>query len=140
MLNHRIQLSWLSIGNCADHRTGMDCLRFLTLLNRSCHRRGPHIIFDNSSTHTAPDVQSWLQRHPNVQFPFTPTGASWLNMVEAWFGTMTRRSARQASFRSVTGLVTHITHYIDHWNDNPLPFAWAKTPAAIIRKAVRRGR
>ena len=83
---------------------------------------------------------SWNTKHPNVKFHFTPTGASWLNMVEAWFGILTRKSVRRGSFSSVSKLVAHIQAYIAHWNENPRPFVWTKRPADIITKAVRRGR
>ena len=76
----------------------------------------------------------------SVAFHFTPTSASWLNMIEAWFGILTRKSVRRGSFMSMKGLVRHIQNYIEHWNDNPTPFVWTKTPAAIIRKAARRSR
>ena len=98
------------------------------------------MVLDNSSTHSTPNVRTWLADHPNVHFHFTPTGASWLNMIEAWFGILTRKSVRRTSFRSVRALVRHIQHYIDHWNDDPTPFVWSKQPADIIRKAVGRGR
>ena len=126
------------IGNCTDRHTGADFLRFLKRLNRCYQGRDLDVVLDNSSTHSTPDVQAWLERHPNVRFHFTPTGASWLNMIEAWFGILTRRSVRRASFPSVSALVKHIQHYIEHWNENPTPFVWTKTPAEIIRKAVRR--
>jgi len=128
------------IGNCTDRHTGADFLRFLKRLNRTYQGRDLDVILDNSSTHSTPDVQAWLERHPNVRFHFTPTGASWLNMVEAWFGILTRQSVRRTSFQSVRALVKHIQHYIDHWNDNPRPFVWTKNPAEIIRKAVRHAR
>jgi transposase len=99
-----------------------------------------HVVLDNSSTHSTPEVKVWLEAHPNVHFHFTPTGASWLNLIEAWFGVLTRKSVRRGSFPSVKALVKHIKHYIDHWNENPTPFVWTKTPANIIRKALRRGR
>jgi transposase len=128
------------IGDCSDRHTAADFLRFLKRLNRCYQGRDLDVILDNSSTHSTPSVHTWLERHPNVRFHFTPTGASWLNMVEAWFGILTRRSVRRTSFHSVSGLVRHIQRYIDHWNENPRPFVWTKTPAKIIRKAVRRGR
>jgi len=107
---------------------------------QSYRGRELHVILDNSSTHSTPDVRDWLEKHPNVCFHFTPTGASWLNMVEAWFGILTRKSVRRGSFASVKDLVRHIGDYIAHWNEHPTPFVWTKSPAAIIRKAVRRGR
>jgi len=128
------------LGECSERHTGADFLRFLKVLHRRYRGCELHVILDNSSTHSTPEVRDWLQKHPNVCFHFTPTGASWLNMVEAWFGILTRKSVRRGSFASVKELVRHIGHYIEHWNEHPTPFVWTKTPAEIIRKAVRRGR
>jgi transposase len=128
------------VGECSQRHTGIDFLRFLKSLNRRYQGRELHVILDNSSTHTTPDVRAWLETHPNVHFHFTPVGASWLNMIEAWFGILTRKSVRRTSFASVRALMRHIKHYIDHWNENPTPFVWTKKPADIIRKAVRRAR
>jgi len=126
------------VGKCSDRHTGADFLRFLNVLTRSYYKRDLHVILDNSSTHKTPEIQAWLAAHPRVHFHFTPTGASWLNMVEAWFGILTRKSVRRGSFDTVTALITHIGQYIDRWNDNPTPFVWTKEPAAIIKKALRR--
>ena len=90
------------------------------------------------SVFSAAAVLSWLEAHPTVHFHFTPTGASWLNMVEAWFSILTRRSVRRGSFDTVRALTRHIRSYIEHWNDNPTPFIWTKEPASIIKKALRR--
>jgi transposase len=99
-----------------------------------------HIIVDNLSAHKTKAVEQFLADHPKVHFHFTPTGASWLNMIEAWFGILTRKSVRRGSFDTVRALIRHIDQYIAHWNDHPTPFVWTKTPADIIAKAVRRGR
>jgi transposase len=128
------------LGECSERHTGADFLRFLKAVHRRYRGRELHVILDNSSTHSTPEVHKWLQEHPKVSFHFTPTGASWLNMVEAWFGILTRKSVRRGSFVSVKDLVRHISNYIEHWNAHPTPFVWTKTPAQIIRKAVRRGR
>jgi transposase len=128
------------VGECSRRHTGADFLRFLKALNRRYQGRELHVVLDNSSTHSTPDVRAWLDQHPNVAFHFTPTGASWLNMIEAWFGILTRKSVRRGSFDSVKALVRHISHYIEHWNEHPTPFVWTKNPADIIQKAVRRGR
>lgn len=128
------------LGECSERHTGTDFLRFLKSLHRRYRACALHVILDNSSTHSTPEVRNWLDRHPNVRFHFTPTGASWLNMVEAWFGILTRKSVRRGSFASVKELVRHIDDYIEHWNQHPTPFVWTKAPAEIIRKAVRRGR
>jgi transposase len=128
------------LGECSERHTGADFLRFLKSLHRRYRACELHVILDNSSTHSTPEVREWLEGHPNVRFHFTPTGASWLNMVEAWFGILTRKSVRRGSFASVKQLVRHIADYIEHWNEHPTPFVWTKAPAEIIRKAVRRSR
>jgi transposase len=128
------------VGECSQRHTGADFLRFLKLLHRRYRGRELHVILDNSSTHSTPDVRAWLEAHPNIHFHFTPTGASWLNMIEAWFGILTRKSVRRGSFPSVRSLIRHIRDYIDHWNEHPRPFVWTKDPADIVRKAVRRTR
>jgi len=128
------------IGTCSPRHTGADFLRFLKVLSRRYRTRDLHVILDNSSTHKTPDVHAWLVAHPRVHFHFTPTGASWLNMVEAWFSILTRKSVRRGSFDTVTALVQHIQAYIDRWNVDPTPFVWTREPAEIIKKAIRRGR
>lgn len=126
------------VGACRARHTGVDCLRFLNLLARRYRTRDLHVVLDNSSTHKTPDVRAWLEAHPRVHFHFTPTGASWLNMVEAWFSILTRKSVRRGSFDTVRALVQHIHRYIERWHDNPTPFVWTKEPAEIIKKALRR--
>lgn len=125
-------------GTCSPRHTAADFLRFLTQLVRVYPRQRLHVILDNSSTHSTPAIKAWLAATPRVQFHFTPTGASWLNLIEAWFGLLTRQSVRRGSFRSVRALVRHIEQYLAHWNADPTPFIWTKTPAEIIKKAVRR--
>jgi transposase len=127
-------------GECRPRHTGADFLEFLNLLVRRYRRTELHVILDNSSTHKTPDVKAWLDAHPHVHFHFTPTGASWLNLVEAWFSILTRKSVRRGSFDSVKALVKHIRNYIDHWNDHAVPFIWTREPADIIKKTVRRAR
>jgi transposase len=126
------------IGECTATHTAADFLQFLRGLYRQHKKHDLHVVLDNSSTHKTAEVLSWLEAHPTVHFHFTPTGASWLNMVEAWFSILTRRSVRRGSFDTVKALTRHIGSYIEHWNDNPTPFVWTKDPAAIIKKALRR--
>lgn len=126
------------IGECRQRHTGADFLRFLNVLSRRYQKRSLHVILDNSSTHKTPAVQAWLEAHPRVHFHFTPTGASWLNMVEAWFSILTRQSVRRGAFDTVRALVKHIQQYIAHWNENPTPFVWTRESTEIIKKAVRR--
>jgi transposase len=126
------------VGECRARHTGADFLRFLTRLARLYRKQDLHVVLDNSSTHKTPDVRAWLEAHPRVHFHFTPTGASWLNMVEAWFSILTRKSVRRGSFNTVRALIQHIQRYIERWNDNPTPFVWTKEPAEIIKKALRK--
>lgn len=125
-------------GELAPHHTGADFLHFLRTVARRYRRRELHIVLDNSSTHSVPAVHEFLAAHPEIHFHFTPTGASWMNMVEAWFGILTRKSIRRGSFPSVAALMKHINAYIARWNEHPTPFVWTKDPSEIIRKAVRR--
>jgi len=126
-------------GELSPSHTGADFLRFLRTVARRYRRRELHIVLDNSSTHSVPAVQEFLAAHPEIHFHFTPTGASWMNMVEAWFGILTRKSIRRGSFPSVAALMKHIRAYIAHWNEHPTPFVWTKDPSEIIKKALRRG-
>jgi transposase len=125
-------------GACTEHHTAVEFLQFVKHLARQHRGRELHVVLDNSSTHSTPEVRTWLEAHPRITFHFTPTGASWLNMVEAWFGILTRKSVRRGSFDTVKALIRHIQNYIARWNDNPTPFVWTKEPADVIRKAVRR--
>jgi transposase len=126
------------VGACRATHTGADFLHFLKRIARRYGRHELHLIVDNSSTHSTPAVQAWLATHPRVHLHFTPTGASWLNLVESWFSILTRKSVRRGSFDTVRALIRHIEHYIAHWNDHPTPFVWTKEPAEVVKKAIRR--
>jgi len=123
------------IGECSPRHTGADFLRFLKQLARQIPRVELHVIVDNSSTHSTPDVEAWVSAHPRVHLHFTPTGASWLNLIEVWFSILTRKSVRRGSFDSVAALVRHIKSYITRWNADPKPFVWTKSAAEIMKKA-----
>jgi len=86
------------------------------------------VILDNSSTHKTPAVQAWLLAHPRVHFHFTPKGASWLNLVEAWFSILTRKSIRRGSFETVRALIRHIERYLAEWNAHPTPLCGPRRP------------
>lgn len=125
------------IGECSPTHRGDDFLRFLKKVARSFPRRQLHVIVDNSSTHSTPNVKAWLAVHPRIQLHFTPKSASWINLIEAWFGLLTRKSVRRGSFDSVAKLITHIEAFIAHWNERPTPFVWTKTAPEILTKARR---
>ena len=100
-----------------------------------------HVVLDNLSAHSAPPVAEWLA-HPKRNrwhLHFTPTSASWLNLVEGWFAQLTSKRLKHGSFDSVAALTAAINLWASHWNDDPKPFVW-RTPATKIIAKVRRGR
>ena len=91
-----------------------------------------HLVCDNLATHKAPVIQEWLARHPRFRVHFTPTGSSWINQVERWFGFLTDQMIRRGVHKSVRALEADIRAWIEHWNANPRPFAWTKTAEEIL--------
>jgi len=98
-------------------------------------RRRLHIVCDNYATHKHPDVTRWLHRK-RITLHFTPTSGSWLNMVEIFFGIITRQAIRRGTFTSVADLIAAIETFIDGWNDRCEPFIWTKTADQIIPSAT----
>ena len=97
------------------------------------------LIVDNYSAHKHPDVGEWLERHPRFHVHFTPTSASWANMVERFFRDITGQRLRRGVFRSVAELEQAIADYLDHHNQQPKPFIWTASASDILEK-VKRGR
>ena len=89
------------------------------LLAKKYRKREIHLICDNYGTHKHPEVGKWLAAHPNFHMHFTPTSASWLNLVERWFARITEEAIRRGSFTSLRQLERAITKYLGHWNDDP---------------------
>jgi transposase len=121
----------------ADCQPVRDGARFLAFLRKAVKPHAGkeiHIVLDNLSTHDTPEVRAWLAANPNVTFHFTPTGSSWLNMIEIWFGLITRQSIRRGTFTSVNALIVRIRDYVAHWNTDPTPFAWTATADEILAK------
>ena len=96
-----------------------------------------HLVLDNSSTHKTPAIHHWLAAHPRFHLHFTPTSASWLNLVERWFGELTQKQLRRGTRRSVRALNADIRAWINTWNDNPRPFVWTKTADQILDSIAR---
>jgi hypothetical protein len=84
-----------------------------------------HLVCDTYATNT-PTVTAWLARNPRITLHFTPTSGSWLNLVEVFFGIITRQAIRRGSFDSVHELVDAIRRFIDGWNERCEPFVWTK--------------
>jgi transposase len=96
-----------------------------------------HLVLDNYTTHKTKAVQRWLLAHPRFHLHFTPTGASWLNLVERWFAELTNKKLRRGAHRSVRELNTDIRNWIEHWNENPRPYVWTKTAEQILDSLSR---
>jgi transposase len=121
-------------GECKPTRDGEDFLAFLKKAVGPHAGKDIHVVLDNLSTHTTPDVQAWLEKNPHVHFHFTPVGSSWLNQIETWFGIITRQSIRRGTFSSVKVLIKQIRDYITHWNTSAKPFVWTATADEILAK------
>ncbi len=96
-----------------------------------------HIIMDNYSTHKTALIRKWFAKRPRLHLHFTPTYASWINLVERWFAEITNKRIRRGVFRSVKELETAIREYIDVHNENPKPFVWTKTADQILASIAR---
>jgi transposase len=95
-----------------------------------------HLILDNYATHKTLSIQRWLVRHPRFHLHFTPTYASWLNLVERWFAELTEKWIRRGTHRSTAALETAIKNWIQSWNGHPRPFIWVKTADEILESVA----
>jgi transposase len=126
------------IGQCQPRHTHTEWLKFLRQIDRETPKdKTLHLIADNYATHKHPAVQAWLAKHPRLHMHFTPTSASWLNMVERFFRDITVNRLRRGVFTSVPELVTAIDEYVAHHNTHPKPFIWTKSAADILQKVIR---
>jgi transposase len=91
-----------------------------------------HLVCDNLATHKTPAIRDWLARHPRFHLHFTPTGSSWINQVERWFGFLTDQMIRRGVHKSVQALEKDVRAWIENWNENPRPFMWTKTAEEIL--------
>lgn len=123
---------------CYERHTNTEFLAFLKLVAKAHPRRELHIVADNYATHKHPNVQTWLAKNPRITMHFTPTSGSWLNMVEIFFGIITRQAIRRGTFESVGDLKAAIRRFIDSWNDRCEPFVWTKNAETILAKAKRK--
>jgi DDE superfamily endonuclease len=103
-------------GSCYARHTHHEFLAFLNRLVKAYPRRPSHVVLDNSSTHSTPEVNRWLERHPRVHFHVTPTSASWMNMIEIWFSILTKQQVRRGVYHNVPELIAAIEHFIDGYN------------------------
>ena len=131
------------ITDCRPRHRHQEFLGFLRLIERNVPPElDVHLVIDNYAAHKHSNVTEWLNRpmrRDRWHIHYTPTSASWLNLVERWFREITQKRIRRDSFTSVGQLIEAINTWTDHWNQNPQPFIWHKTAQDIITK-VKRGR
>ena len=127
------------ISRCEQrHRHHIEWLTFLRQINRETPKdKSIHLVCDNYATHKHPNVKEWLAKHPRIHVHFTPTSASWLNMVERFFRDITTERLRNGVFRSVPELTAAIKEYIAVHNKNPKPFIWTAKAKDILAKVMR---
>ncbi len=130
------------VNHCFARHRHREFLAFLKMIDAQVPRDLEiHLVLDNYATHKHPAVQAWLAkpRQRRWHLHFTPTSASWLNLVERWFKELTDKRLRRDSFTSVDQLIDTIDEWADTWNANPRPYTWHKTTDEILAK-VRRAR
>ena len=122
---------------CYPRHRHQEFLKFLKKVAAAYPSVDLHVVADNYATHKHAEVRAWLARNPRVTLHFTPTGCSWINLVECFFSVITRQAIRRGSFTSVKDLTTTIGAFIDSWNDHPVPFTWTKDPDEILASIKR---
>jgi transposase len=128
------------LGTCAQRHRHQEWLAFLREINKTTPKdKEIHIICDNYATHKHPKVKSWLKYHKRFHVHFTPTSASWLNMVERFFRELSEKQLKRGVFRSVKELEQSVMSFIDTHNAAPAPYIWTKSASDILEK-VKRGR
>jgi transposase len=126
------------IAQCQQRHRHTEWLKFLRKIDRETPKdKTLHLIADNYATHKHPAVQEWLAKHARFKMHFTPTSASWLNMVERFFRDISENRLRRGVFTSVAELVVAIDQYIAHHNIKPKPFIWTKSARDILQKVIR---
>lgn len=126
------------IGECHRRHRSQEFLRFLETIDATVPGGlDVHLILDNYGTHKTARVRRWFVRHPRFHVHFTPTSASWLNLVERWFALLSQKQIKRGTHRSVRALETAIHEYLVVTNEAPKPFVWTKTADEILTKVAR---
>ena len=129
------------ISRCAQRHRHVEWLDFLRQIDRETPKaKELHLVCDNYATHKHPKVKEWLEKHPRFHVHFTPTSASWLNMVERFFRSISTDRLERGVFRSVPELIVAIEEYIVVHNQNPKPFVWTAKAHDILQKVIRANR
>jgi transposase len=126
------------IGQCHQRHRAIEFRKFLDTVEAAVPAALTlHLVLDNYATHKAPLIRRWLAKRPRVHLHFTPVGASWMNLVERWFGLLTQRQLRRGVHRSTRALEAAIAEYISVSNERPKPFVWTKTADEILASVER---
>jgi transposase len=130
--------SGVTISSCYRRHRHQEFLAFLKDIEANLPPSvDVHLIMDNYSTHKVKKVQAWLARHPRYHVYYTPTSASWLNMVERLFAEITERCVRRGSHTTIAVLEKAMLDYLQHRNRNPKPFVWTASADLILGKIER---
>ena len=125
-------------GLCQERHRHQEWLKFLRLIDQTIpQEKHIYLICDNYATHKHEKVIRWLDRHKRFHVYFTPTSASWLNMVERFFRDLTQNQLRRGIFTNLEQLIMAIGNYIDQHNQNPKPFIWTAKASDILEKVTR---
>lgn len=125
------------IGACHPRQRAREFRRFLATIDRTvAPGLDVHLILDNSATHKTVAIRRWLAQRPRYHVHFTPTSASWLNLVERWFALLSEKQIKRGAHRSVRALETAIREYVAITNEAPKPFVWTKTADEILTKVA----
>jgi transposase len=126
------------IGECYRQHRAREFRKFLDVIDGAVPEDlAVHLILDNYATHKTPLIRRWLAKRPRYHLHFTPTSASWINLVERWFATLTDKQIRRGSHRSTRELTAAIKRYLAVTNEVPKPFVWAKTADEILASVAR---
>jgi transposase len=126
------------LGECHRRHRAIEFRKFLDSIEAALPADlDIHLVLDNYATHKTPAIHRWLARHPRFHLHFTPTSASWINLVERWFGLLTEKQIRRGAHRSTRELETTIMKYLELTNESPKPFVWVKTADEILQNIAR---
>jgi transposase len=126
------------IGELHRQHRAVEFKQFLATIDKTVPQElDVHLICDNYGTHKTPAIKAWLGRHPRFHLHFTPTGSSWINQVERWFGFLTEQMIQRGVHKSVQALEADIRAWVADWNQHPRPFIWTKTAEEILDSLAR---
>ena len=121
------------IGKCYRRHRSVEFKKFLTVIDKAVPEElDIHLVLDNYGTHKTALIHNWLARRPRFHLHFTPTSASWINLVERWFAEITSKQIRRGSFNGTRELESAIKQYLEVYNEDPKPFIWTKSADEIL--------